>query len=78
LTRWREGSIPSDWRETGLYDLYSEASLGKAYLKTMNVKPWRQIQPDFPPKLIGHIHSSYYGGRAEVYIHRQIVPVITL
>jgi hypothetical protein len=51
--------------ETGLYDLYSEASLGKAYLKTMNVKPWRQVQPDFPPKLIGHILSSYYGGRAE-------------
>ena len=62
--------------ETGLYDLYSEASLGKAYLKTMNIKPWRQVQADFPPKLIGHILSAYYGGRAEVHIRRQIVPVI--
>jgi hypothetical protein len=62
--------------ETGLYDLYSEASLGKAYLKTMNIKPWRQVQPDFPPKLIGHILSTYYGGRAEVHIRRQTVPVI--
>jgi hypothetical protein len=62
--------------ETGLYDLYSEASLGKAYLKTMNIKPWRQVQPDFPPQLIGHILSAYYGGRAEVHIRRQIVPVI--
>jgi hypothetical protein len=62
--------------ETGLYDLYSEASLGRAYLKTMNIKPWREVQPDFPPKLIGHILSAYYGGRSEVHIRRQIVPVI--
>jgi len=62
--------------DTGLYDLYSEASLGKAYLKTMNIKPWRQVQPGFPPKLIGHILSAYYGGRSEVHIRRQIVPVI--
>jgi hypothetical protein len=63
-------------KETGLYDLYSEASRGKAYLKTMNIKPWREVQPKFAPKVIGHILSSYYGGRAEVYIRRQIVPVI--
>ncbi len=62
--------------ETGLYDLYSEASLGKAYLKTMNVGKWLDFQPDFPPKLIGHILSAYYGGRAEVHIRRQIVQVI--
>ncbi len=62
--------------QTGLYDLYSEASLGKAYLKTMKIKPWRQVQPDFPPKLIGVIMSAYFGGRAEVYIRRQIAPVI--
>ncbi len=60
----------------GLYDLYSEASLGKAYLKTMNIKPWREVQPDFPPKLIGHILSAYYGGRSEVHIRREITPVI--
>jgi hypothetical protein len=62
--------------DTGLYDLYSEASLGKAYLKTMNIKPWREVQPNFSPKLIGHILSAYYGGRSEVHIRRQIVPVI--
>lgn len=45
--------------DTGLYDLYSEASLGKAYLKTMNIKPRREVQPDFPPKLIGHILRTY-------------------
>jgi hypothetical protein len=62
--------------ETGAYDLYSEASLGKAYLRTMNVKPWREVQPDFPPVLIGNILSAYFGGRAEVHIRRQITPVI--
>jgi hypothetical protein len=62
--------------DTGLYDLYSEASLGKAYLKTMNVGRWRDLQPLFPPKLIGQILCAYYGGRAEVHIRRQIVPVI--
>ena len=62
--------------DVGLYDLYSEASLGKAYLKTMGIVPWRKAQPDFPPALIGNILSAYYGGRAEVHIRRQIVPVI--
>ena len=62
--------------DTGLYDLYSEASLGKAYLRTMKIKPWREVQPDFPPELVGQILSAYYGGRAEVHIRRQITPVV--
>ena len=51
--------------------LYSEASLGKAYLKQMGVKPWRDLQPDFPPEMIGQIASTYFGGRAEVHIRRE-------
>lgn len=51
--------------------LYTEASLGKAYLKQMGVKPWREVQPDFPPEMIGQILSSYFGGRAEVHIRRE-------
>ena len=62
--------------EAGAYDLYSEASLGKAYLKTMKIARWRDLQPKFPPQMIGQILSAYYGGRAEVHIRRQIVPVI--
>ena len=62
--------------DTGLYDLYSEASLGKAYLRTMGVKPWREVQWDFPPELIGAMMSAYFGGRAEVHIRRQITPVV--
>lgn len=42
----------------------------------MKIEPWRKLQPNFPPALIGRILSSYYGGRAEAHIRRQIVPVI--
>ena len=62
--------------KAGLYDLYSEASLGKAFLEAMNIRPWQRVQPKFPPHLIGQILSTYYGGRAEVHIRREITPVI--
>lgn len=65
-----------DLSRTGLHDLYSEASLGKAYLQAMGIKPWTEIQRRFPPELIGQIMSTYYGGRAEVHIRRDITPVI--
>jgi hypothetical protein len=66
--------------ETGPYDLYSEASLGKAYLKTMGVKPWRDLRPAFSPELsperTGQIMSTYFGGRSEIHIRREITEVI--
>ena len=63
--------------DTGLYELYSEASLGKAYLRAMGVKPWRETQEKgFPLHLVGAIMSAYFGGRAEVHIRRQITPVV--
>lgn len=61
---------------TALHHLYSEASLGKAYLKEMGVEPWHATQPDFPPDLIGQIMSTYYGGRAEVHLRRVITQVL--
>jgi hypothetical protein len=61
-------------KETALYELYSEASLGKAYIRTMKISPWARA--DFPPELIGAIMSAYFGGRAEVHIRRQITSVI--
>lgn len=51
--------------------LYSEASLGKAYLREMGIRTWREMQPDFPPEMIGQIISTYFGGRAEVNIRRE-------
>lgn len=61
---------------TKLTKIYSEASLGKAYLKAMGIVPWREAQPDVPPELLGIIMSTYYGGRAEVHIRRKIVRVL--
>jgi hypothetical protein len=62
--------------KTGPHELYSEASLGKAFLEAMNIEPWQQAQPKFPPQIIGQIMSTYFGGRAEVHVRREITPVI--
>ncbi len=39
--------------KTAINNIYSEASLGKAYLRQMGIKTWRELQPNFPPELIG-------------------------
>lgn len=56
--------------------IYSEASIGKAYLKEMGIQPWREVQPDVPAHLFGTIMGSYYGGRSEVRLRRGIVQVL--
>ena len=56
--------------------IYSEASLGKGYLRAMGIAPWREVQPDFPDDLMGALMSSYYGGRSEVRIRREARQVI--
>jgi hypothetical protein len=62
-------------RKTRLNNIFSEASLGKAYLRELGIVPWRTMQPEFPPELIGFIMSTYYGGRAEIRIRRLIAQV---
>lgn len=57
-------------------EIYSEASIGKGYLREMGIAPWRVAQPDFPPEMLGRIMASYYGGRSEVRIRRQVRQVI--
>jgi hypothetical protein len=61
---------------TATQSVYSEAGLGKAYLKQMSVRPWREVQGDFNPATLGAIMSSYFGGRAEVHIRRTVVPTL--
>ena len=56
--------------------IYSEASLGKAYLEAMNIVPWRQVQRDFPDEILGAIMSSYFGGGAEIHRRREVVRTI--
>jgi hypothetical protein len=62
--------------ETPLTRIYSEAGIGKAYLREMGIKPWTELQSDFPSALLGIISSTYYGGRSEVHIRRQVVRVL--
>jgi hypothetical protein len=42
----------------------------------MGVRPWRGLQPDFPNALLGAIMSSYFGGRAEVHLRREVRQVL--
>jgi hypothetical protein len=57
---------------TAPYRIFSEASIGKGYFKEMNIRPWQELQPEFPDELVGIIMSTYYGGRSEVH-HRRII-----
>jgi hypothetical protein len=55
-----------------LESAYSEATVGKAHFKQMGIKPFLEVQPDFPKDLLGIALSSFFGGRSEVHIRRQI------
>jgi hypothetical protein len=57
---------------TPIEAIYSEASLGKAYLRSFGVRPTERIDDE----TTGKIMSTYYGGRAEIHIRKQVVPVI--
>lgn len=56
--------------------IYSEAGIGKAYIREMGIAPWRKVQPDFPADMLAKIMGSYFGGRSEVRIRREIRRVI--
>jgi hypothetical protein len=57
---------------TPLDHIYSAASIGKAHLDAMGVRPWRDVQHDMPPELLGAILAAYYGGRSEVHLRRVV------
>ena len=63
-------------KQTPPHRIYSEASLGKAYLNEMGILPLRKVQPDVPPVLFGQIMGTFYGGRSEVRIRRQTTRVL--
>jgi hypothetical protein len=46
--------------------IYSPASIGKAYVRQMGIESFRFKNPDFPKDILGHIMTTYYGGRSEV------------
>ena len=56
--------------ETPAHRIFSEASVGKAYLKGMGIKSLLECQPNFTREMLGKSMCTYYGGRAEVHIRR--------
>lgn len=54
---------------------FSPASLGKAYLRKIGIRPFIEKNPDFPPEILGYLMTTYYGGRAEVKIRKTPVKV---
>ena len=54
---------------------YSPASIAKAYLRAMNIRPPLEQNPHLDPDLIGAAMSAFYGGRSECRIRRTPVPV---
>jgi hypothetical protein len=55
---------------------YSPASIGKAYLRRMGIKPILQRQPDFPKSYLGYTQSAFFGGRTSAHIRKVPVPVV--
>jgi hypothetical protein len=55
---------------------FSAASLGKAALKQMGVRPILERQPDFPRELLGAAMVGFYGGRAECRIRCTPMPIV--
>jgi hypothetical protein len=52
--------------------IYSEASVGKAYLGDFGIKPFMKQNPKFDPHDIGPLMETLYGGRSGVRIRHQI------
>jgi hypothetical protein len=63
-------------RTRPMHRIYSEASLGKAYLDDLGVVGFQKQNPDFNPEIIGAFMESYYGGRSEVRIRHENVEVM--
>ena len=57
---------------------YSTASIGKAHLAKMGIRPLAEIQPNFEPSFHGWAMEAYYGGRVECHIRNTILPVTYL
>jgi hypothetical protein len=54
---------------------YSPASIAKAYLRATGIQPRLARQPDVDPHRLGQAMAGFYGGRAEVHIRHQPLPV---
>jgi hypothetical protein len=55
---------------------YSSASIGKAYLRKMGIRPILERQPKFPKQYLGRAQSAFFGGRTSAHIRKVPVPVV--
>jgi len=55
---------------------YSPASIGKAYLQKMGIRPILERQPQFSKTYLGYTQSSFFGGRASAHLRKVPVPVV--
>lgn len=55
---------------------YSPASIGKAYLRAMGIKPIMEHQPNFPKEYLGYAQSAFFGGRTSAHIRKVAAPVV--
>jgi hypothetical protein len=68
------------WRKHGrsreIDRIYSEASIGKAYLKDFGITPFMKQNPNFDRRVIGACMETLYGGRSDVRIRHKVVEII--
>ncbi len=68
------------YRQHGLtkepWKIFSEASIGKAYLHDLGIPPFLKQHAVFPRAAIGQAMTAYYGGRTEIRIRLQPTEVI--
>lgn len=62
--------------ETPSHKILTEASLGKATLQKIGVKPFLELNPDCDKRTLGKLMSAFFGGRAEIRIRRNVVEVL--
>jgi hypothetical protein len=55
---------------------YSPASIGKAHLQAMGIRPILERQPDFPKKYLGYAQSAFFGGRTSAHIRKSPIPAV--
>lgn len=58
-----------------VHKLFSPASIGKAFIEKIGIKPFLEKNPDFPKGILGYLMTTYFGGRTEVRIRKQPVKV---
>jgi DNA polymerase elongation subunit (family B) len=58
--------------------IYSEASIGKYALEKLGIKPFLEMNQDFPDQTIGNVMTSYFGGRTECKTRKKPTKVTVL